>query len=159
MAQLDAMGIPTVETIGAACSALAALVRLGARRRRRSAVPAHASHRAARGIARPRPSATRATPRRCWPQAGIPVLREASATTRDEAVAAARAIGYPVVLKIVSPDIAHKTEVGGVVVGLRCEGELSDAHDRMLARVAQQGAACAHRRRAGGADGAGRHAS
>ena len=41
-------------------------------------------------------------------------------------------------LKIVSPDIAHKTEVGGVVVGVRSEAQLADEYDSLLARVAQK---------------------
>ncbi|MCR6482460.1 acetate--CoA ligase family protein [Amycolatopsis sp. OK19-0408] len=50
---------------------------------------------------------------------GIPTPAERLATTADEAVTHAEAIGLPVVLKIVSPDILHKTEAGGVLVGLR----------------------------------------
>ena len=49
---------------------------------------------------------------------GIPGPREAVAITAEEAVEAARRIGYPVVLKIISPDILHKTEIGGVRIGL-----------------------------------------
>ncbi|MBB5850409.1 acetate--CoA ligase family protein [Amycolatopsis umgeniensis] len=49
---------------------------------------------------------------------GIPTPRERLATTAEEAVAQAEEIGLPVVLKIVSPDILHKTEAGGVLVGL-----------------------------------------
>ncbi|WP_103354331.1 acetate--CoA ligase family protein [Amycolatopsis sp. CA-128772] len=49
---------------------------------------------------------------------GIPTPAERLATTAGEAVAHAEAIGLPVVLKIVSPDILHKTEAGGVLVGL-----------------------------------------
>ncbi len=52
---------------------------------------------------------------------GIPGPREAVATTAEEAVEAARRIGCPVVLKILSPDIQHKTEMGGVRVGLKDE--------------------------------------
>ena len=52
---------------------------------------------------------------------GIPGPREAVATTAAAAVEAARRIGCPVVLKILSPDIQHKTEMGGVRVGLKDE--------------------------------------
>ena len=50
---------------------------------------------------------------------GIPTPAERLATTAHEAVAQAEEIGLPVVLKIVSPDILHKTEAGGVLVGLK----------------------------------------
>ncbi|MEU0534827.1 acetate--CoA ligase family protein [Amycolatopsis tolypomycina] len=50
---------------------------------------------------------------------GIPTPAERLATTVEEAVAHAEDIGLPVVLKIVSPDILHKTEAGGVLVGLQ----------------------------------------
>jgi len=64
------------------------------------------------------------------------VPREAIATSRDEALAAARAMGFPLVLKIVSPDIAHKTEVGGVFIGVRSEAQLLEEYENLLARVA-----------------------
>ena len=50
--------------------------------------------------------------------AGVPVAETQLAITADEAVNAAEEIGYPVVMKIVSPEIAHKSDVGGVVVGV-----------------------------------------
>ncbi|HUW63899.1 MAG TPA: acetate--CoA ligase family protein [Spirochaetia bacterium] len=49
---------------------------------------------------------------------GIPVVPEVAAATADEAVEAAEKLGYPVVVKVDSPDIAHKTEVGGVRLNL-----------------------------------------
>ena len=52
---------------------------------------------------------------------GIPGPKEAVVATTEEAVEAAQRIGYPVVLKILSPDIQHKTEIGGVRVGLEDE--------------------------------------
>jgi acyl-CoA synthetase (NDP forming) len=55
--------------------------------------------------------------------------------TRGDAVAAAEGLGYPVVLKVLSPDIAHKSEAGGVVLGLRGAGEVARGFDAMLARV------------------------
>ncbi len=54
------------------------------------------------------------------------------------AVAAAEAIGYPVVLKILSEDISHKSDVGGVVLNLHSATEVEAAAQAMLARVRQQ---------------------
>ncbi|MGD2011362.1 MAG: acetate--CoA ligase family protein, partial [Desulfobacterales bacterium] len=58
--------------------------------------------------------------------AGIPVPDFRWATTLPEALAAAEAIGYPVVAKIVSPAIVHKSEVNGVIVGLEEADALTD---------------------------------
>ncbi|MDP9434106.1 MAG: acetate--CoA ligase family protein, partial [Actinomycetota bacterium] len=55
---------------------------------------------------------------------GIPVPGEGLATSAQEAVSLAGQMGYPVVLKIVSPDILHKTEAKGVLVGLGSEEEV-----------------------------------
>ena len=63
---------------------------------------------------------------------GIPGPREAVATTAEEAVEAARHIGYPVVLKILSRDIQHKTEIGGVRVGLRDETDIVTAFSKVM---------------------------
>jgi acetate---CoA ligase (ADP-forming) len=68
-------------------------------------------------------------------EAGVPFAPERVARTRDEAVAAANEIGYPVVLKILSPDIAHKSEAGGVVLGLRTADEVASGYEAMIARV------------------------
>jgi len=68
--------------------------------------------------------------------AGVPFAPERVAHTRDEAIAAANEIGFPVVLKILSADIAHKSEAGGVVLGLRSVDEVAVAFDAMMARVA-----------------------
>lgn len=68
--------------------------------------------------------------------AGIPTVEDRLARTAEEAAAAARAFGGPVVLKISSPDILHKTEVGGVVVGLADAEAAAAAFTAMTARVA-----------------------
>ena len=57
------------------------------------------------------------------------------ARTADEAVEIAHRIGYPVVLKIASPDILHKTDVGGVKVNLKDGAEVRDAFDLIMYRV------------------------
>ncbi len=55
---------------------------------------------------------------------GLPVPKTILARTSDEAAQAAKSIGYPVVLKIASPQISHKSDIGGVVVGIENEEEL-----------------------------------
>ena len=62
----------------------------------------------------------------------VPVPPNALTTTREDAAARAATMGYPVVLKIQSPDIAHKTEAGGVALNLG-EGEIEAAFDRIIA--------------------------
>jgi acetyl coenzyme A synthetase (ADP forming)-like protein len=63
---------------------------------------------------------------------GINVPREGLATSAEEAVAIAEDIGLPVVLKIVSPDILHKTEAGGVLVGLSSADEVSTGYETIV---------------------------
>lgn len=70
-------------------------------------------------------------------KAGIPFLDERLTASAQEAGEAADAIGYPVVMKIVSPDIEHKTEIGGVLVGLSDRAAVEAGHATLLARAAQ----------------------
>jgi acetyltransferase len=62
----------------------------------------------------------------------LPFPAEAFAKDVEQAVAAAARIGYPVVLKVVSDRIPHKTEAGGVALGLRSETQLRDAFERVM---------------------------
>jgi acetyl coenzyme A synthetase (ADP forming)-like protein len=63
---------------------------------------------------------------------GIAVPQEGLATSAAEAVALAEEIGYPVVLKVVSPEILHKTEAGGVLIGVSSADEVSAGYDTIL---------------------------
>lgn len=65
-------------------------------------------------------------------EAGIPVATTTLARTREEAREAAEHAGYPVVLKIVSPDIAHKSDVGGVKLNLRDREAVGQAFDEII---------------------------
>jgi len=69
--------------------------------------------------------------------AGFDVVRRAAATSVAEARAAGEAIGYPVVVKIADHEVAHKTEAGGVVLGVATPAELEDAAARLLSRGAR----------------------
>jgi acyl-CoA synthetase (NDP forming) len=69
---------------------------------------------------------------------GIPVVRFQVATSKEEAARFARELGYPVFLKIVSPQVVHKSDVGGVVTHIADEEELVSAYDRILASVKER---------------------
>jgi len=71
-------------------------------------------------------------------KAGIPVVATKLARTRREAAAASREIGFPVVLKIVSPDIVHKSDIGGVKVGLANLTRVSRAYGEIMAAVREK---------------------
>ncbi len=66
---------------------------------------------------------------------GLSIPKSVLAKTPQEAIDIAGEIGYPVVLKIASPDILHKTDVGGVKVGLETPDQLRDAFDLMIYRI------------------------
>jgi len=66
---------------------------------------------------------------------GIPVTRFELAKNEAEAVKYANEIGYPIVLKIVSPDIIHKSDVGGVAVGLKSADDVRNAYNQILVNV------------------------
>jgi acetyltransferase len=65
----------------------------------------------------------------------IPRLEGGFAKTSDEAVMVARKVGYPVVLKVVSQEIAHKSDVGGVVTGITSSERLADEFAKLAERV------------------------
>src|SRR3954462_10590331 len=66
---------------------------------------------------------------------GIPTPAEGLATTAEEAAALAEEIGGPGACKILSPDILHKTEAGGVVVGVEGGHAVREAFNKIIANV------------------------
>jgi acetyltransferase len=66
---------------------------------------------------------------------GLRIPQSELAETAEEAITIANQIGYPIVLKIASPDILHKTDVGGVKVGLQNDEQLRDAFELMVYRA------------------------
>ncbi|MFX1563916.1 MAG: acetate--CoA ligase alpha subunit, partial [Promethearchaeota archaeon] len=62
----------------------------------------------------------------------IPVVKTRKASTAAEATGIAASIGYPVVLKILSYDITHKSDVGGVVLNINSDTELEEAFDKIM---------------------------
>lgn len=67
--------------------------------------------------------------------AGVPVTRTVLTTTVEEARTQAEEIGYPVVLKIVSPDISHKSDIGGVRLGLDDGAAVTAAFNEIIANA------------------------
>ena len=68
----------------------------------------------------------------------IPVTKPQAARTAEEAAEVARRIGYPVVLKILSPQISHKTDVGGVVLNLSNDNQVHDAFIKITKRAKEK---------------------
>ena len=66
---------------------------------------------------------------------GIPVTKFKVSTNQKEASKYADEIGYPVVLKIVSPDIIHKSEAGGVIVNLKTPDEVNAGYNKILENI------------------------
>ncbi|HUN35618.1 MAG TPA: acetate--CoA ligase family protein [Trebonia sp.] len=66
---------------------------------------------------------------------GIPAAQAVGATTLEAALAAAQAVGYPVALKTDQPGIAHKSDVGGVCLGVADPAELADGYADLAARL------------------------
>ncbi|MFQ5737189.1 MAG: acetate--CoA ligase family protein [Thermodesulfobacteriota bacterium] len=69
---------------------------------------------------------------------GIPVPRFKVVKDVTGAIEAASEIGYPVVLKLVSADIAHKSDVGGVAMGIKDDSEIEERWSRMILGVAME---------------------
>ncbi|VTU45205.1 acetate--CoA ligase family protein [Variovorax sp. PBL-E5] len=84
------------------------------------------------------PAATEAEAKAILGAAGIPVLPEQICNSAEAAARAADGMGYPVVAKIVSADIPHKTEVGGVLVDLPDRPSVLAAYDTLMSRAAER---------------------
>jgi acyl-CoA synthetase (NDP forming) len=110
----EADGFTIFEDPTRAVAAIAAMGRFGAA----FAAPAPASPPTVPPSTLPAATPDEAGAKRLLAEAGITGVPERAAATADAAVAAAEALGYPVVLKILSPDIPHKTEIGGVLLGV-----------------------------------------
>lgn len=83
------------------------------------------------GTTRPRRNLTEWESYRVLESAGIPVVPHATATNVEEARRAATQLGLPVVMKVHSPDIIHKTDVNGVAVNLQTLEQVEAAYDRI----------------------------
>ena len=76
--------------------------------------------------------------KRILKQVGISVVETKLAKTQKEAVSLSQKIGFPVVLKIASPDVIHKSDSGGVKLSLNNAAEVKKAYDEILKKVKRQ---------------------
>lgn len=134
-AELSALGFPVTDGVDACCAVMAGLAGIRDALARPpspvlAAPPAPAPAPLSADDIRSEPGAKRALA-----AAGLPVLPERLAESPQAAAQAAAALGFPVALKIVSPDLPHKTEVDGVALGLDGEEAVTAAAAAMLRRV------------------------
>jgi acetate---CoA ligase (ADP-forming) len=134
LASYEAEGFLVFEDPSRAIATLGAMARLAAR----YAAPPRGTPPALPAAAEPVPPTAigEAEAKRLLGAAGIPLLPERLVRSAAEAAAAFGALGGPVAMKIVSPDIAHKTEVGGVVLDVASAEQATAAYGEILAAVA-----------------------
>ncbi|MBP0446399.1 acetate--CoA ligase family protein [Roseomonas sp. SSH11] len=130
--EYEADGYLVFEDPSRAVVALAAQGRFGAAFARvpRGTVPLPA-------VTLPQATPNEAEAKRILADAGVPAVPEATATSMEEAVEAARAIGFPVVMKLLSPDILHKSEIGGVMLNVADEEAVRANYERLMWNAAE----------------------
>jgi len=130
VAAYEAEGFPVFEDPGRAVEAIAALVPDDAVE---SPCPIDLPK-----IALPRGPLSEHQSKAILARAGIPVVDETLSRSADAAAAAFARIGGPVALKLVSPDIAHKTEIGGVLLDLKTRAAVRRGFATLMARAAKR---------------------
>lgn len=130
--QYEADGFTVFEDPARAVVAIEAMGRFGRAFARRPAqepprVPA---------VALPGATPSEAEAKRVLAEAGIAVAPERACANARDAVAAAEALGFPVVLKILSPDIVHKSEMGGVLLNVANAGAVREGFALLMERAA-----------------------
>jgi acyl-CoA synthetase (NDP forming) len=129
-AELERAGIPVYEDPTRAIAAISAACQI--RQRRESMPTLSTSHQKSKLAIHP---SDESKAKQLLRQEGIPVIEERVCLTAKEAVQAANEFGYPIVAKILSPDIQHKTEIGGVLLGLSNSTEVEKGFETLIQRA------------------------
>src|SRR6266852_1443169 len=132
---LAAAGLTIHTDLGALAAALAALVRRGGYVAPRAATHPRGAAPIRAALERSRGGLSEYDAKELLARAGIAVPPHRLVTGPGELDAAAAALGFPLALKIQSPDLPHKTEVGGVRLGIRDAASLRQSYDAMLAEL------------------------
>ena len=133
--RLQQAGVPVFPSPARAARAIAALVRFTQRGPGLGVAPLPTPGPAPAGWPQPGRVLTERETKSLLAAAGLPVTREVLVTTPAEAAKVAERMGYPVVLKIDSPDIAHKTEAGGLRLGLEDSTAVQNAFSNVMTSV------------------------
>ena len=131
-AELEADGWCVHEDPTRAVTAIAAMGRFGAAF---AAPAAAAAAERGAGVNLPDTTPSEAEAKRLLAAAGIQSAPEQACDSADAAVAAAELFGFPVVMKILSPDIVHKSEIGGVLLNVGDVAAVRDGYDLLIARA------------------------
>ncbi len=145
---LEEEGVPVVASLDAACTAATALVRRAAGRaawpppaapepagRADEADVAEAAGRTREAAAAGRTALTEPEARRLLAAFGVPMVEAELCASAEEAVAASERFGGAVAVKVVAREVLHKTEAGGVVLGVRGPEAVREAFDAIRART------------------------
>ncbi len=133
IAEYERSGVPIFEDATRAVVAISAMCKFGAAFSRAAADPPPALP----PVQLPAATPSEAEAKRLLTDAGLAVAPEAACATAEAAVRAAEQIGYPVVMKILSPDILHKTEIGGVALDIADAAAVRETFDLLIARAAK----------------------
>ncbi len=131
VAAYEADGLTVFEDPSRAVVAIDAMGRFGAAFARSAAAPAPTMP----VVALPAVSPNEAEAKRLLQSAGIDCVPEHVCATPEAAIAAAAALGYPVVMKIISPGILHKSEIGGVLIGIADAAAVREGYATLLQRA------------------------
>ncbi|HUA51456.1 MAG TPA: acetate--CoA ligase family protein [Candidatus Sulfotelmatobacter sp.] len=132
-ATMDAVGVLSFDDPTRAVRSVAALARFTEVFGRMTAAPA--ADRVAGSEALPAGPISEHVALGLLKRAGVPVVETRLAATAEEAAAAARGLGFPVAVKLASPDVLHKTELGGVALDLGSEAAVREAFAAIVARA------------------------
>src|SRR3990167_7639286 len=130
----EAAGVMLFDEPTRAVRAASALVRFAAEAERAKSLSAPPALPAA-ALAPPAHAINEVDAKRVLASAGIPVVRELVAASAAEAARCAAELGFPVVLKIASADIAHKSEIGGVMIGLQDDAQVREGFHTLMQRA------------------------
>lgn len=135
--ELQEQGVPVFSSPARAVGALSALRRLDVAQKfnsRSFSLPLTAE---VRSLSDMSGQCSEATTKAYLEKYGVQLLPELLATSEDDAVVGATSLGYPLVLKVCSPDLPHKTEAGAVILNISNEVELREAYRTAIANARQ----------------------